>query len=494
MPTRAFLLSHDEKALDAVTQILSELEVSFELFHEPSFAVKRVASHHFDMILMDCDNEQNATQVFTSAKNSGVNQSTISIAIVDGKNGVANAFRLGASLVLSKPVSIEQARGTVRNALAMVRKASPESKNTATATHTSAPIATKTDLPGVPEASSHSTLPLAKPSTPAPAPMKAIAEVPPASVTAPAKAASKSIETPLKPLSPNPMPTSTDTLPLSKEGVPKSKPSKASNLSLMGADLPPIGSSRQPAPPTFGMAEKKEKAQRRTSPALLAVVTVALAAASTYSYSMFNPSFHRLLVSQYSNALSLAGLAPKVQVVAAVPKPAPHVPATPPAPAATPAATAANPGTAAADNNQQPDGFAPPPSDASSQGSSDARQKSATPVILSTSATTVEKPATDNEPLVVPEEVADGHVAYRVQPSYPEAARHKGVKGSVVLTADVDKDGNVAAVHMLSGNAQLAKAAITAVKQWRYETYYHGGQPAEFQTQVTVRFPQHAQR
>ena len=492
MPTRAFLLSHDEKALDAVTQILSELEVSFELFHEPSFAVKRVASHHFDMILVDCDNEQNATQVFTSAKNSSVNQTTISIAIVDGKNGLANAFRLGASLVLSKPVSIEQARGTVRNALAMVRKASPEAKPMATPTHTSAPIVTETDLPGVPEANSHSTLPIAKPSAPAPAPVKAIAEIPPAPVTPPAKAVSKVIETTLRPTSPSPMLTPTDTLPLSKEGVPKSKPSKASNLSLMGGDLP-IGSSRHPAPPTFGMAEKKEKAPRRTSSALLAVVTVALVAASTYSYSMFNPSFHRLLLSQYGNALALAGLAPKAQVVAAVPKPAPRIPAAPPAPAVTPAATAANPGTAATASNQQPDGFAQEPQSASSQGfqSGDTPQKSTTPVILSTSATTVQK---DNEPLVLPEEVADSHVAYRVQPSYPEAARHKGVKGSVVLTADVDKDGNVAAVHVLSGNALLAKAAVGAVKQWRYEAYYHGGQPTEFQTQVTVHFPQHAQR
>src|ERR1700733_6045634 len=109
MPTRALFLSRDEKALDAISQVLSDLEVSFEFVQEPSFAAKRVSSHHFDMILVDCDNEQNATQVFASAKNSSVNQGTISVAVVEGKTGVANAFRLGASLVLSKPISMEQA-------------------------------------------------------------------------------------------------------------------------------------------------------------------------------------------------------------------------------------------------------------------------------------------------------------------------------------------------------------------------------------------------
>src|SRR5215467_5214798 len=128
MPTRAFLLSPDERALDAITQILSELEVSFELFHDPSTAAKRVSSQHFDLLFVDCDNEQHGSHVFASARKSDANQAPIAIAIVDGKNGVASAFRLGASLVLSKPVSMEQARGTVRNALAILRKAVPETK------------------------------------------------------------------------------------------------------------------------------------------------------------------------------------------------------------------------------------------------------------------------------------------------------------------------------------------------------------------------------
>jgi DNA-binding NtrC family response regulator len=133
MPTRALLLSSDEKALAAVTQILKELGVSFEHFPEPASAGKSLASQRFEVILIDCDNQQNATLAFDGVRKSSINQNSMTIAIVDGKAGVPYAFRLGARLVLTKPLSLEQARGTLRNALAIQRREVPESKAMAVA-------------------------------------------------------------------------------------------------------------------------------------------------------------------------------------------------------------------------------------------------------------------------------------------------------------------------------------------------------------------------
>ena len=95
MATRAFLLCGDEKAVQAVTQILDELEVSFEHSSEPAFSLKRLATQRFDLLIVDCDNAQNATQVFNSARASNLNKTSIAIAIVEGKAGVPNAFRFG---------------------------------------------------------------------------------------------------------------------------------------------------------------------------------------------------------------------------------------------------------------------------------------------------------------------------------------------------------------------------------------------------------------
>src|ERR1700740_3683136 len=133
MATRAFLLCGDEKAVQAVTQILDELEVSFEPSREPAFSLKRLATQRFDLLIVDCDNAQNATQVFNSARASNQNKTSIAIAIVEGKAGVPNAFRLGASLVLTKPVSLEQARNTVRTGIGMTRKEGQEVKTSAPA-------------------------------------------------------------------------------------------------------------------------------------------------------------------------------------------------------------------------------------------------------------------------------------------------------------------------------------------------------------------------
>jgi protein TonB len=140
MATRAFLLCGDEKAVQAVTQILDELEVSFEHSSEPAFSLKRLATQRFDLLIVDCDNAQNATQVFNSARASNFNKTSIAIAIVEGKAGVPNAFRLGASLVLTKPVSLEQARNTLRTGIGMTRKEAQEVK----------PPAPAVTLPGTP--------------------------------------------------------------------------------------------------------------------------------------------------------------------------------------------------------------------------------------------------------------------------------------------------------------------------------------------------------
>src|SRR5215470_857217 len=162
MATRAFLLCGDEKAVQAVTQILDELEVSFEHSSEPAFSLKRLATQRFDLLIVDCDNAQNATQVFNSARASNLNKASIAIAIVEGKAGVPNAFRLGASLVLTKPVALEQVRNTLRTGIGMTRKDAPEAKP---AVPTVTPVATSNPAPSLPV-----TTPTVAPPTPAVAP------------------------------------------------------------------------------------------------------------------------------------------------------------------------------------------------------------------------------------------------------------------------------------------------------------------------------------
>src|SRR6267378_1578368 len=125
MGYQALLFCPDEKTARTVTQVLSELDFAVEPCTEPFVAVKKLMAQHFDAIVVDCDNEQNATLLFKSAHISASNQTSLAVAVVEGQAGVAKAFRIGANLVLTKPINVEQAKGTLRVARGLLRKSEP---------------------------------------------------------------------------------------------------------------------------------------------------------------------------------------------------------------------------------------------------------------------------------------------------------------------------------------------------------------------------------
>ncbi len=76
----------------------------------------------------------------------------------------------------------------------------------------------------------------------------------------------------------------------------------------------------------------------------------------------------------------------------------------------------------------------------------------------------------------------------KVEPKYPELAIATGVGGRVILEAEVDTAGKVTTVRVLRGHPLLDEAAITAVKQWRYQPLLLNGEPTGFILTVTMDF------
>jgi|SRR5271165_297630 len=74
----------------------------------------------------------------------------------------------------------------------------------------------------------------------------------------------------------------------------------------------------------------------------------------------------------------------------------------------------------------------------------------------------------------------------KVQPVYPEEARHDHIEGTVSLHVVIGKDGTVQQAALVSGHPALAQSAIDAVKQWRYQPTLLNGSPVEVDTQVNV--------
>jgi len=122
MGYQALLFCPDEKLARVVNQVFAELDFTVEAVQEPFAAVKKLMAQRYDAVVVDCENEANASLLFKSARNSGSNQTSLAIAVVEGQAGVAKAYRIGANLVLTKPINVEQAKGTLRVARGLLRK------------------------------------------------------------------------------------------------------------------------------------------------------------------------------------------------------------------------------------------------------------------------------------------------------------------------------------------------------------------------------------
>src|SRR6195256_5976415 len=118
----ALLLSPDDQAVSAITGVLDEMSVSCERPLDGVSAAQKLNSQTFDLVLVDCENLPAAKLIFDVCRRGKNGNNPVPIAIVDGRAGLPTAFRLGAELILTKPVAKDQARTTIRTAVSRVRK------------------------------------------------------------------------------------------------------------------------------------------------------------------------------------------------------------------------------------------------------------------------------------------------------------------------------------------------------------------------------------
>ena len=609
MSYQALLFCPDEKTARVVTQVLSELEFSVEPCIEPFAAVKKLMAQHFDAIVVDCDNEQNAALLFKSARNSGSNQTSLSVAVVEGQAGVAKAFRLGANLVLTKPIHVEQSKATLRVARGLLRKGQ----------------AAKTAPTGsaFPEAVAHQSLP-------APAPFQA------ARASAPPPAASASafeveaeptpqpdtVDAALLEYMPDSAPSSVESsLPSATDSTqskqypwqprkPMAEPMASAlrraaeaagktefeNPAATHSGVPQAGSGAAAAParareskvaafeskatPTAGPAQNKpgdgtsrdqfaaeileshSPAQTVQAPSFASLDDTRNAIAG-HQASGEGGSKKTLLVAVVLLGVAAAGYFGWTKMQSRQPQPAPHsvapveTPAASLPPTAAPSTAETQPAAAegATQTPEQVLGTSSPaassskpsaavvaeipalktPVTAKPTGSENAVAAVKDPAAVSTgpapalvvknspsaqhkteaavqeaeqppmatsiatgsdsSALTglvntnaINAQRAPQQTLRISQGVSQGLILKRVQPIYPSQAMQMRLEGVVELQANISKTGSITGIKQLSGQAVLGRAAIDAVKQWKYKPYYLNGEPVEVQTQITVNF------
>jgi TonB family protein len=619
MGYQALLFCPDEKTARTVTQVLTDLDFAVVPCTEPFAAVKKLMGEHFDAVVVDCDNEQNATLLFKSARNAPNNQTALAVAVVEGQVGVAKAFRIGANLVLTKPINVEQAKGTLRVARGLLRKGeaakpgvaappaavkpanpSPPAQKPTAAAATSWPSSpAQAVTPSVPVqsptarpksaaamsaavgsgaelidteraeaaslAAAKSTAKASTPNISSATPLVVDAEsgtdrigidkttktdkiaktesasasqtavTPPPSVAPPVKSSggsgfgSASAPAPAREVKPSP--------------VVEGKASAVAEPQTQIEEVAPTESSANAPTLTFGGtvgADAQPVASGDSKKTLLAVVIVLLIVAAAYvAWTQMGGKIPWISGVAPQPAATPAATTRPTPSAALAAKPVSVLPATLAPNSTVQASAATTPPTNSGENSSDSKIAATTPSTeetgirsgkttgASSDSSKPAStvtptkaptsKAAAPPVIKKTAATAAatssDAPApslagisADNggtlpnlmgsgttptpvlQTMNISQGLTQGLILKKTQPTYPSIALQMRIEGPVDLLATISKTGSITAVKILHGDPQLARAAIEAVKQWKYKPYLLDGQPVEIQTQITVNF------
>jgi len=102
--------------------------------------------------------------------------------------------------------------------------------------------------------------------------------------------------------------------------------------------------------------------------------------------------------------------------------------------------------------------------------------------------TVLERPSSPPHVVRLSSAVMAASLLHSVEPEYPAPARVAHISGPVRLHAIIGTDGAVRQIAVISGSGILARAAINAVRQWRYRPTLLNGQPVEVDTEITVNF------
>lgn len=107
-----------------------------------------------------------------------------------------------------------------------------------------------------------------------------------------------------------------------------------------------------------------------------------------------------------------------------------------------------------------------------------------------TSAAPQARAQSSSKPIRVGGNVQAAKLIHRVDPVFPQSARDRGVQGPVTIQAIIGKDGFIKDTFQTVSDApaDLAQAAIDAIRLWQFEPSRLNGEPVEVMTEITVNF------
>ena len=122
MSLQSLVLCSDEKIARVLRRVLSDLDIGIDQSPDADSAIRKLTRQRYEAVIVDCTDEQAASQVLKSARTAPCNKRAVAVAVIDGKKALRSAFDLGAHFVLYKPLSAERAKASFRAARALMKR------------------------------------------------------------------------------------------------------------------------------------------------------------------------------------------------------------------------------------------------------------------------------------------------------------------------------------------------------------------------------------
>jgi len=122
MTLQALLVSKDDNASEALSRILAGFGVPVERSSDPEIAAGRLAAQKFDEVIVDFDQPEAADLVLRSATHPARGNGLVIVALISDESKVRSVFGAGAHFALNKPILVEQAKGCLRAATAILKR------------------------------------------------------------------------------------------------------------------------------------------------------------------------------------------------------------------------------------------------------------------------------------------------------------------------------------------------------------------------------------
>ena len=140
MALRCLLFTSDMGTAAPICHVLADLAVETEHCIEAAGAVQNLASHTFQILVVDWDNQPEASDLIKTSRERKPADRPLTLAIVSDDASVPKALQAGANSILRKPILINQVKDTLTTArdLLRARQSAPPAAAAAAAASASA--------------------------------------------------------------------------------------------------------------------------------------------------------------------------------------------------------------------------------------------------------------------------------------------------------------------------------------------------------------------